>query len=716
MATLEKIRKRSVLLFTIIIVALLAFILGDFLTSGRTFFGHGTTIAKVGSAKADVQQLEAREKMITDRYQQAGQEGDPDQIRQTAIQSLLFEELLNKEYDAIGLTVSDAEISAGMTNPMPGSQTAQFIYYISQQLGLQAPSATAVYDAMQNPAKYGIDAQSAAQIRAMWASNEQELETNLKARKFSRMLSGLYTANDLDARSLYEATNTAATVSYAAQLFTDIPDDQIKVTDAEIEEAYNLHRARYRLPEETMAVEVIRVPIDPSGEDMKAAQSDVEEVVGQLLDGEGIPDAVLNNSKFIVERRNQPQRLIPNNGIIGWLNGNPSDTASKGRPQPGDVKLISRSMKQATVAKLMGVAQQTDSVTVSQIFARTPKEADSLMNVLNAGTETWASYIAKNPGIGAEQQQLALIGSQLPKMFADRILTAPIGETFVINDTLRQGGQAQPISCIMRVDARRPAVNVYDYAEVTYPISASPATVSRLNADLNKYAQTNNTAQKFKANAEKAGYQAMQLYVTPSSPSVGDYEGTRSLIKWASEAKAGQVSGIMQDRKQEAYYLVALDADYDAQYVPVTDPSVREGLVAEIRADKKAAKRIDALRGKAKTLEGYASLMKGHVMTSQSALTSYGLQGLGFNENELQGLIAGAKKGQLVGPVKGSTHAVVFRVDDVTTQGRPYSFDEAAQVFQRTTSGVIFDQNNIFNVLIGNDNFVNYSLDFEAAN
>ena len=43
MATLEKIRKKSALLFTIIIVALLAFILGDFLTSGRSFFGHGTT-------------------------------------------------------------------------------------------------------------------------------------------------------------------------------------------------------------------------------------------------------------------------------------------------------------------------------------------------------------------------------------------------------------------------------------------------------------------------------------------------------------------------------------------------------------------------------------------------------------------------------------------------------------------------------------------------
>ena len=53
MATLEKIRSKSVLLFIIIIVALLAFILGDFLTSGRTYFGTGTTVAQAVSAKVD---------------------------------------------------------------------------------------------------------------------------------------------------------------------------------------------------------------------------------------------------------------------------------------------------------------------------------------------------------------------------------------------------------------------------------------------------------------------------------------------------------------------------------------------------------------------------------------------------------------------------------------------------------------------------------------
>lgn len=46
MATLEKIRKKSVLLLVIIGAALIAFIIGDFLNSGSAFFGDGNYSGK----------------------------------------------------------------------------------------------------------------------------------------------------------------------------------------------------------------------------------------------------------------------------------------------------------------------------------------------------------------------------------------------------------------------------------------------------------------------------------------------------------------------------------------------------------------------------------------------------------------------------------------------------------------------------------------------
>ena len=51
MATLEKIRKRSVLLLVIIGAALVAFIIGDFLNSGRNIFGDGTVTLIVAKSE-----------------------------------------------------------------------------------------------------------------------------------------------------------------------------------------------------------------------------------------------------------------------------------------------------------------------------------------------------------------------------------------------------------------------------------------------------------------------------------------------------------------------------------------------------------------------------------------------------------------------------------------------------------------------------------------
>ena len=129
MATLEKIRSKSVLLFVIIIVALLAFILGDFLTSGRTYFGSGTAVAEAKGKKIDFtlyqQQLERAQEQARN-YNNV----DNDELAQNIIQGLIGQELLKQEYEDLGIRISDAEISEAMTGAMPHPAAQQFIYTI----------------------------------------------------------------------------------------------------------------------------------------------------------------------------------------------------------------------------------------------------------------------------------------------------------------------------------------------------------------------------------------------------------------------------------------------------------------------------------------------------------------------------------------------------------------------------------------------------------
>ncbi len=181
MATLEKIRSKSVLLLVIIGAALIAFIIGDFFTSGRTFFGTGTTVAKVDGQKIEVQDFQRRLEQANQQAQQSGQKIDQALLQQQVLNGMVAEKLYQNELKALGLTVTDAEL----TDAMLGSGSPYLNAMIQQQFGVQ--SAAALHDMAFNPVKYGLDEQQALQLRGYWVSLENQMEQMLLQQKFQNL-------------------------------------------------------------------------------------------------------------------------------------------------------------------------------------------------------------------------------------------------------------------------------------------------------------------------------------------------------------------------------------------------------------------------------------------------------------------------------------------------------------------------------------------------
>ena len=327
MATLEKIRKKSALLFTIIIVALLAFILGDFLTSGRSFFGHGTTMAKTAGQSIDYNKVSERVEQLSQQAQAQGQNPDSEALRQMAIQQLLTQALINQEIADLGITVSDSEISNGMTGAVPHPAVQQFIYQISQSLGLQNISGEAVFDAVSNPAKYGIsDQQTAQQLRALWAQQEQQLEEAIKYQKFTDLISGLYSANPVDAEARTADMNTTSHISYVAKDFTSLPDTDFNVSDDEIKAEWSKNREMYRIAEPGRAINYIIVPIQPSAEDIRRYEAEAANAIATLrTDSTGV-NSLQGNTAFVTNRVSTPMRDVQNPILRSYL-----DTARVGQ-------------------------------------------------------------------------------------------------------------------------------------------------------------------------------------------------------------------------------------------------------------------------------------------------------------------------------------------------------------------------------------------------
>lgn len=685
MATLEKIRSKSVFLLVIIGLALLAFIIGDFFTSGRTLFGTGTTIAKVDGEKIDINEFQRRVEQMNQQYQQSGQKIDQAVLQEQVLEQMVAETLFKKEVEKLGLTVTAGEL----TEAMLGSQSQFVDQMVQSQTGIE--SARMANDMAFHPEKYGLQPEQAEQIKQYWIGLEQQIEEQLLQAKFTNLFSGAIVANKLDAKAIYEENASTSNITYAKKDYSSIADDKVEITDADIKAEYDRTKNRYRLDEETRAVNYIAVSLSPSNEDRTAAKKAVDEAVLALQQNEGT-DGIAEMQGFIVDRQNATSAAIRDNLLKKF-----ADSAAV-----NDVKIITPNADNYTIAKLLGKKADIDSVNIDFLAVQgTRAQVDSLANALNNGT-TW-EQAASSPLVSQAQDStwLSLVDANYASI-KELLTNANIG-TFFAPDTLDQGGR------IFRVRARRQPVPVYDIAVVTYSVEPSANTINKLTEDLQNYVDNNKNAADFVANATAASYMAMPAQVSASTPTLGRLEESRDLVAWAMKAKKGQVSPIF-DSNSDRLVVVAVNDIYN-DFIPYTDAQVNQALTAQVRNDKKAEQLIAQYKGKAKDVPGYAQAMGVSVDTAAVTFGQFFIPGIGAKESELTARVAAAKPGELVGPVKANSGVVVFTVTGIEKSDRPFNQEESANQYNQTR-GVAPLLRNITGVLLGNKKVTNNILKF----
>lgn len=690
MATLEKIRSKSVLLFVIIIVALLAFILGDFLTSGRTYLGSGTTMAEAAGAKVDYTDYQNRLSQLSEQYQAQGRQFEGDRMGQSVLQDLLVEKLLEKEYDRLGITVTDTELTRAMTGDVPHAAAQRFIAGLSQQLGLPMPSGSAVYNAMNNPAQYGLTPEIGQQIKAAWAATEADVVEAMKSEKFNRLVAGLFTANKLDARAVYDDGLQLTSIAYVSKPLSAA--DDVEVSDQDIQAQWQQDKEQYRLNEETRAVEYVLVNIEPSQADRLAGQQEVEDAILALNEQPGV-EGVSANTRFIVNRIDAPASQVTDRSLRAFL-----DSAAVGR-----AVILNHTNDSYTLAKLIDKKQNIDSLQVSYLVAQEPSMLDSALVQVKAGA-TMASLSDGQTMQGIDSTWTSL-GAGFPAGLAERLTTATIGEAFVFVDSI----QGQQAAGLYRVERRHAPVPFYDVAVLEYTIDPSNETIAQLSTDLNTFLAANSSAADFSANAAENGYTAVPVMVSASTPLVGNVADSRGAVKWAMDARKGQVSPSFQDNKQSYLMAVAVTDIYDGKYLPATAKAVNGTLRQQALAKKRGESLVAKYEGKASDLAGYAKAMDSKVDTAKVVFSQAMLPGIGFNESAIQGAVASAEKGKLVGPVAGNNAVVVFEVIDTTSEGRPYNFEEYAARFNQTLGLNHFVP---MQLLLGKEKVKNHSLNF----
>ncbi len=656
------------MLLIVIGVALLALIIGYFLNSGRSFFGAGTTVAKVDGEKISIIDFQKRYEEQNQRLQESNQKVDPALVQNQVLNQMINEQLLKEELDALCITVSDAEITEAMTGETANYQVIQF----AQQLGMESPAQ--LHEFIFNPGKFQATEADVAPVCEQWLKLEEQTIQQLKAGKLGNLITGAIQANKLDKAALLAENNDGASIEIVNEQYASLKDDDYKVTDEELKARYDKEKQQYKIDQELRKIHFISVDIVPNDKDLAEAKAVFDKVEAALRGNVGL-DAARNIGEASIN-----QKTVRLSDVYG---------AQKTFLEAAAVEEVSAPTFEGythKVTKLLAKKNDVDSVRVDMIQVQGAKKVqDSVLNLLNSG-KPFAEVVDNKVAVGQENQWMNLmqIGNEDKAQQAKAKILAAADGYFVVDSN-------ENAALIYKVHEKVAPKAMFDIAEVSYTVYPSDETIDGLRTSLQDYINTNNTGKNFIDNATAKGYTAMEATISADMAQINRIESTRKEIQWAFGAEKGSVSPIFDKEGNDKMIALTLDEVIPAGYMPLSDPSVKANIERLVRNDKKAEALIAKYKGKANSIPAYAQLMKQKVDTITVNFAQDFIPGVGM-ESVLSAQAPYAKVNTIQGPVKGDQGVFVYKVVKKEKAASTLSDDLIDQRFAGQFGGSVVSQ------------------------
>lgn len=679
MATLEKIRSKAGLLVTIVGVALFAFIIGDFLNSGSTYFRQSQELViDVNGSEMKIQEYQARVDEMAEMYKmQNGASSLPEeymtQIRQSVFDGFVQEVILDEETEKLGMTVGPEElfdmvqgenispvIMQQFTNPETRTFDKTYLLNFLKQINDNTTNYTAEQRAEIDKAK------------AFWLFLERNIKRQRLEQKYMSLISKAVSANKLDAKDAFDGGAESSDIVYAMQAYSTIPDSTITVSESELKKLYEQRKETLKQKEEKV-IKYIAADIRPSKEDYDKASADIEAIKEELKSNENVADVVNDNSEvpymdafFTQSALDAEMGKFAETALVGDIYG-PVFENDKYR-----------------MFKLVNKVYAPDSVKVSHIMlaGKTDDEikhlADSLMSVLDKGGDF--AELAKQYSV----DQSAANGGELG-WFTEATALRGINEDFKNAIFSAQSNKVSVVKSLygthlVKVTDKTDNVYKYKIADIEMTVSPSSSTYSKIYNDLNKFVADNAELLSEKEGiedvAKEAGYAVnSRATISAGDQTLGSIRNSRQVIRWAFQGSKGDVSEIFEC--DDKFVVAVVLGTIKEGYRPLR--SATPMLEADLKAEKKGDKIVEELTSKNLTsLDAYAKAMGASVDSVK--FVNFGtrrLAGVGL-EPRLSAAVSMAKENQLSQPVKGTNGVYVFTVVQRTKEDK--EFDEAAVV------------------------------------
>ena len=676
MATLEKIRSKAGLLVGIVGLALFAFIIGDFLQSGSTFFRQSKEkIGIVDGQSISIQDYQKEVEIYTNNYKsRAGAsitEEQHNQIRQSVFDEMVARILIDNLSKKIGFVVSKEEYTDLIMGDNISPMIKQISIFQNPQTGafdknslLQFIQVIESDDWRMYPAEYQ---QQLASQRESWLNLKKTVAEQKLLGKFSTLIMSSIVNNSLDAKAAFNDNSVNVDFNVVSQFYNMYPDTDIEVSNAEIAKLYGLRKNFFK-QEHAKLINYISVNIVPS-------ETDYSEIAGRMEKLKDEFTIIANPTDIINENSDEPftDAFVSESQLSNEMR------SFVEKASIGSVDGPSLTDRTYSMHKLLGVKQAPDSIKVNQIMFQGTDETiyksqiDSLIKVLRSG-KTFSEIASaetngQSDGDMGWQTEVSLVKGVDVK-FANALFDAKINEPFTVTSPYG-------VHFVQIVEKTKP-VKKYKIGTIKMDVTPSQDTYNKLYNDLNHYISKNNNLEKFKSEASDAGYFCQtNIQILENQHNIANIENSRQVIRWANSNKRGAISDIFEC--QNFFIVAALEGELKDGFRSLSD--VSDMLKRELINEKKGAKIIETLKSKnISSLDEYAEAMNSPIQEVKFVtFTTPRISGIGVdpivNAHALNSEI-----GRITGPFAGNNAVYVLSLTNKTTSNQEYN--EATQKVQ----------------------------------
>ncbi len=663
MATLEKIRsKAGILVAGVIGLALLAFILGDFLTGKSSFFftGGKNDVGTISGKSVSIQLLEQKFKEMEGIQKlMSGKanldEADVDKIKESAWQQVVYEKVLEKEFDKIGLTVSPAELFDLIEGPNPNPLVRRA--FANQETGEFNRNQLIQFMKATNESTTATPDQMAFRLYL-----EQEVRTErINNKYFNLILKGL-TVPAFLAKDDYVASNKKVDCKYLAQLFTGNSDNNITINPSDIKKYYNDHKYLYYNQAVTRDIEFVSFNVVPAKEDTMSAKEWIAKIKPDFQKTPDPESFVSGNSDESYVDKNYKESDLPDS--LNMMFKEQAGALHGPYFEGGAFKL----------ARLDKIVFVPDSVKACHILitpkgntqpdvAKAKAMADSLKILIDKGAD-FAKLAMQYSADKSNSLKGGDLGwfteGKMVKPFNDTAFSAKKGAVKVVETSYGYH--------IIKVQDKSPEQKRLKIAFIQRKVIASKQTYDKYYAAAIKFASDNRTKEQFDAACAK-----QRLLKQPATnigendkniPGIGA-SNIRTVVDWIYNAKTNEVSEPLTVGDQ---YIVATLAQIKEKGTAPLD-QVRGEVTLMVRKEKQAeliAEKINKAKEGVNSIDVLASKLNAPVEFGNGiTFSTYSIGNTGV-EPKLVAYAINSPLHKVSAPIQGNNGVYVVEVLNIT--------------------------------------------------